>query len=856
MAKLVGSDDPALVLGAIDIGRWLHPDGISEAATLIVLDFAGSGPGLGSQTRLTGTGFTFDAVGNATGGQVTGWAQYENGQRLADFSAFSLPLTEVFAFAAAADRDGLLAAVLAGNDLITGSPLADELTGFSSNDTLMGGAGDDVLSGGSGADRLNGGDGADQLDGGAGDDRLIGGIDADVFVITGGGGVDTVVDFTPGLDRIQLVDFDVHSFADVMAHAQTRPGGGTVLDFGTNWEGLRQVLRLPTIALANLQASDFILPDNYAPTGVTLSGLPQPEHTAGRILLGTLVVADPDAGDTHTISSLDPSFVVEGHALYLVDGATLPDYEDPQNPFSLQLSLLVTDHDGLSRQLAATVDLSNVADPWIGQDEFGGRIPNRFFPLTAFLLDNEHAQEASVRIARDSIGTFATGSGGSITIRADGVATYTPAAGFIGTESFTYAMRDAIGHTGTASVSFDVFANHAPTLSLADGLFTTRTNGAEVGLLDLQDADGDAVSFTVTDASAAVDFQVVWDNGYHLALMPGQRLVAAEDIAVSITATDSWGRSTILDTVVHGVGLTYRAGDMVVDDDATGVELGVVGISPGYALSVVGNDPISQRFEVRDGHLALKAGASLDYQAGETTASIVLAVSDGLGGEAIMKPVTVRVRPALDAVADTYVVLPGGSISQDALHGLLANDIAGGPGLAVDTNSQGNLMPTKAGGSLTIAADGSFSYAAAPGFVGQDTLTVKVTDAFGTRDKALLSFLVDHAPEEAGPIADLAIQTGGAGIALQLQASHFTDQDAGQTLHHALTLTSGGTLPDWLSFEAGTRVLGVAAGAPGDGSVGLRLTVDDGLLSVTDDFILAYGPGETTAFGDEWTAIA
>jgi hypothetical protein len=855
MAKVTGNRNSAFVFGGIDIGGWLHPDGSSQTATLITLDFVGPGPGQGRQTQLTGTGFTFDAFGHATGGLVTGWTQYGNGQQVADFRDFSLPLTEVFAFAAAADRNGLLAAVLAGNDLISGSPFGDVMDGFGSRDTLLGGAGDDTLFGGLGADRLVGGDGADLLDGGAGDDRLIGGDGSDTFVFTGGGGIDTIVDFTPGVDKIRLVDLDVHSFADVLDHAQVRVGGGTNLDFGTNWEGQRAMLRLPTVALANLQASDFILPDNFAPIGVTLAGLPKPELTAGRILLGTLTVADPDAGDTHTISSLDPSYVVEGNALYLINGANLPDYETPLSPYSFELPLLVRDQDGLARQLEVTVDLSNVVEAWTGQNEFGGRVPNRFFSLTAFLLDNEHAQEASVRIAPGSFGTFSTGSGGTVTIRADGVASYTPAADFVGTESISYAMRDALGHTGHASVTFEVFTNHAPTLALTDRLFTARTKDAEVGLLSVGDADGDAVSFTVTDASAAVDFQVIWDNGYHLALMPGQRLVAAEDIAVSITATDTWGMSTVLNTVVHGLRLSYRASDMIVADDAVGATLGAVSVGSGYMLSVVGGDLLSERFEVRDGKLALKAGASLDYDGGETTASIILGASDGQGGQAEMKPITVRVRPELDAVADTYVLLPGTTISRDAQSGLLANDTAAGPGLAVHQNSQG-ILATPKGGTLTVAQDGSFTYTAAPNFTGRDTATIKVTDAFGSTDKALVTFLVDHAPEQSGPIADLSIKSGAGRVALQLQDNHFTDQDAGQTLRYALTAADDGPLPAWLTFNGATRVLSVQNAATGEGTIGLHLTVGDGILSITDDFVLNYGAGQTTAFGTEWVLLA
>lgn len=56
---------------------------------------------------------------------------------------------------------GLYAALLAGDDSITGSSGADGLLGFGGSDTIAGGAGDDVLDGGAGFDTLDGGAGHD-----------------------------------------------------------------------------------------------------------------------------------------------------------------------------------------------------------------------------------------------------------------------------------------------------------------------------------------------------------------------------------------------------------------------------------------------------------------------------------------------------------------------------------------------------------------------------------------------------------------------------------------------------------------------------------------------------------------------
>jgi Ca2+-binding RTX toxin-like protein len=122
----------------------------------------------------------------------------------------------------------------AGNDRVLGAGrfvgailLGDgndrfDATGAVTGAGVQGGAGNDTLTGGAGADRLDGGVGNDRIDGGAGNDLIIastgrdtltGGAGADVFVfaraVDAGNGAsrDTITDFTPGEDRIDVLGF-------------------------------------------------------------------------------------------------------------------------------------------------------------------------------------------------------------------------------------------------------------------------------------------------------------------------------------------------------------------------------------------------------------------------------------------------------------------------------------------------------------------------------------------------------------------------------------------------------------------------------------------------------------------------
>ena len=107
-----------------------------------------------------------------------------------------------------------------GNDILRGGSDSDVLIGGGGNDSISGGSGNDLLRGDSGNDRLwgesgndtlIGGGGNDSFNGNGGNDVLIGGSGEDNFVFFNWGGqfsqgmgVDTILDFTPGVDDIVL----------------------------------------------------------------------------------------------------------------------------------------------------------------------------------------------------------------------------------------------------------------------------------------------------------------------------------------------------------------------------------------------------------------------------------------------------------------------------------------------------------------------------------------------------------------------------------------------------------------------------------------------------------------------------
>jgi Ca2+-binding RTX toxin-like protein len=146
----------------------------------------------------------------------------------------------------------------------------DELMGTAGNDSINALAGNDLIYGYNGTDTLDGGAGNDVLVGGLGRDMLRGGTGADVFLFeqaadSTGAGRDAILDFQPGVDRIDLSAVGYNwSFIGSMAFTGageqvrfTRGFGTTFIEADLNGD-LVPDLQIELAGSMNLTANDFI----------------------------------------------------------------------------------------------------------------------------------------------------------------------------------------------------------------------------------------------------------------------------------------------------------------------------------------------------------------------------------------------------------------------------------------------------------------------------------------------------------------------------------------------------------------------------------------------------------------------
>ncbi len=150
-------------------------------------------------------------------------------------------------------------------------PAGVTLTGGISGDTLTGGADSDIILGGYGDDTLAGAGGNDILSDGAGTDTLTGGAGADLFILCGDGALDTVTDFDPAEDSLDLSSY--HMLYDASQLDVTSTSWGAIL---TYQDEVLHVYRAGGGALdaSHFQTADTLLLDrppngfNYFPETV------------------------------------------------------------------------------------------------------------------------------------------------------------------------------------------------------------------------------------------------------------------------------------------------------------------------------------------------------------------------------------------------------------------------------------------------------------------------------------------------------------------------------------------------------------------------------------------------------------
>ncbi len=335
---------------------------------------------------------------------------------------------------------------------------------------------------------------------------------------------------------------------------------------------------------------------------------------------------------------------------------------------------------------------------------------------------------------------------GTVTVNPDGSYTYTPAANFNGTDSFTYTVSDGNGGTTTGSISITVDpTNDAPITSGAT--LAGQEDGTIAGQVTGVDADGDALSFAVDDAPANGTVTMNPDGSF--SYTPAANFNGTDSF--TYTVSDGQGGTTtgtvsVNVAAVNDAPTTSGGNAQVAEDGSVTGQLAATDVD-GDALTF----GLAQNGAPTNGTVTVNPDGSYTYTPAANfngTDSFTYTVSDGQGGTTTGS-ISITVDPTNDAPTTSGATLAG---QED---GSIAGQVTG-----VDADGDALSFAVDgapSNGTVTMNPDGSFSYTPAANFNGTDSFTYTVSDGQGGTTTGTVSVnvaAVNDAPTTAGGTAN------------------------------------------------------------------------------------------------------
>jgi|GEM_PF-5991658 len=238
-----------------------------------------------------------------------------------------------------------------------------------------------------------------------------------------------------------------------------------------------------TVALSNV---------NEAPTNVTLTGGSVPENRPPGAPAGTFAATDPDAGEAF-IYTLAAGTGGKDNALFTISGAELRtaasfDYETKK---SCNIRVRATDAGGLwvERTMVVTVLDGNEPPTAIGQEAD----VDADTPLAITLTGQDDSTPAAGLTY-----TPTAPAHGTLTPQGGGVFLYSPEAGFVGVDGFSFTVTD----TGEPGSGADPLTS--PPAEVVLNVGWQMVLGAKAA--PVTDADGDLVSISVKGGTGVAYF--------------------------------------------------------------------------------------------------------------------------------------------------------------------------------------------------------------------------------------------------------------------------------------------------------------------------------------------------------------
>ncbi|MDP0499536.1 MAG: Ig-like domain-containing protein [Verrucomicrobiota bacterium JB022] len=348
---------------------------------------------------------------------------------------------------------------------------------------------------------------------------------------------------------------------------------------------------------------------------------------------------------------------------------------------------------------------------------------------------------------------------GRLRLQTDGSFVYEPPPGFHGSDTFVFSVSDGALSGRAVAVITVAAVNDVPVAQ--DLAFTTPEDTALAGQLAGQDADGDALTYTLVSGPAYGQVVIQAEGGFtytpplnfngkdtFIYQVSDGEYVATAIVSIEVEAVNDV--PIMADSALETIEDVAVVGHLTATDvDGDELRFSLVD-GPSFGAAIVAMDG-SFRYEPRVNFNGLD--------------SFRVAVSDGeLSAQAQVVVTVAPVNDAPHAIAATYT-----TPEDTVLSGLLSATDVDGDALSFA------LVSDVQHGSLGLVSDGSFHYTPTTDYFGPDSFTFSVSDG-QTSSSAKVTIEVE--PRNDAPVAeDLFLETDEDQSLLGTIPAHDVDGD-------------------------------------------------------------------------------
>lgn len=653
-----------------------------------------------------------------------------------------------------------------GIDTITGGDGADELHGDAGDDSIYGGGGNDQIFGDDDNDTIEGDDGSDTITGGAGDDLIYSGstiaLQGPVDQPYNGVGPNVNLGYhdmvNSGGGGYNLVDFHVEPDDGGEWHRRrTLFDGSTVTSVSTP---------LNVFADPGWQGFTFVLDQNVTYGTLTLNSdgsftyTPQPGKSGiDQFKFHAYWAVDGDSDTTNVatftikVGDWDIAPASKQFTLPKPAGGAVPQLNVPApglldgmsnfnqvqlvgsqpangavtvNPdgsfnYTPSVGFVGTDSfayqatdssGGQSDVLTAEIDVPDYSTRGF-EDDYEGAPATAIADAAPGVLWNDQWADTALLISHDPT------SNGSLTLNTDGSFNFQPAAGFSGNYSFTYQAKDSVtGHTSDPTT----VTLYVSPIAAADDTYSMAPDD---GTLDIPAASGILANDTGANQAILID-----DDGPAFGSVTlnadGSFTYNAPAGFIGTDFFDYYAINTTTGATSVPISVTINVGPHANDDDYSLAAGSTLNISaPGLLAndSQAVSSALATGGDPANGSVTVNTDGSFTYtpNAGFTGDDFFQYVAlDSAGNQSPPATVAIHVTQAIQVIAhdDAYSIAANSGAQTFAAPGVMANDTN------ADTAEPTGAVP--AHGSLTLNANGSFTYTPTTGFSGDDTFQYHV----------------------------------------------------------------------------------------------------------------------------------